>query len=67
MSNLRKSFTDFENAISNEYRIAECYYWIGYIYILNEKFDVACEFFLKSKNLRDEEAELALKEYCTNN
>lgn len=65
--NINKAFTDFNISIENNYMTAECYYWIGYIYVSIGEIDLACENFSKSKQLGDLNAEFALKEYCSQN
>lgn len=65
--NINEAFIDLNTSINNNYMIAECYYWIGYIYISIGKMDLACENFIKSQQLGDSYAELALKEYCSQN
>lgn len=64
IGNLSKSFADFEASISSNYMIAECFYWVGYIYISEKQIDLACEFFTKSMQLGNTDAETALDKYC---
>lgn len=67
MGNFKKSFIDFNTSIHKDYRSAECYYWIGYIYLSQKQINLACENFNKSKHMGDKDAELASEQYCGKN
>jgi tetratricopeptide (TPR) repeat protein len=65
IDSLQRAFEDFNAAIRQHYMTAECYYWIGYIYVSIGQTNLAREYFMKSTMLGDKDAEQALKEYCS--
>ncbi len=64
IDSLQRAFNDFNAAIQKNYMTAECYYWIGFIYISTGQTELACENLKKSKQLGDKDAEAELKKNC---
>lgn len=62
--NIEKAFSDFNISIKNDYKIGECYYWIGYIHISKGEMKLACESLNKAMQMGDQDAQLALNRYC---
>ena len=51
IDSLQRAFNDFNAAIQKNYMTAECYFWLGFIYISTGQKDLACENLKKSKQL----------------
>jgi tetratricopeptide (TPR) repeat protein len=65
LDSLKKSYTDFQHSISKGYMIADCYQWIGYIYIISGQRKEACEYFQKAIFAGNKSAEDDINKYCT--
>ncbi|GEP94566.1 hypothetical protein CCY01nite_08260 [Chitinophaga cymbidii] len=64
IDSLQHAFNDLHASISQNYMIGDCHYWIGFVYLKTGQPDLACESFLKSKQLGNKDAEQELKRYC---
>lgn len=64
IDSLQRALNDFNAAIQKNYMNAECYYWLGFIYLSTGQTDLACENLKKSKQLGYKDAEAELKKYC---
>jgi tetratricopeptide (TPR) repeat protein len=64
IDSLENAYADFKVSLNKNYMTADCFYWIGLIYISRGQKDKACENFNKSKELGDKDAEIEIDKYC---
>ncbi len=64
LDSLQKSYTDFKHCLNKNYMKADCYNWIGYIYLSTGQKKIACENFHRAKELGDTTAITAINKYC---
>ncbi len=64
LDSLRRAYNDISRALENNYRVADCYLYIGYIYLSTGQAPSACEYFQKSRHFGGEYAAEAIGKYC---
>lgn len=60
----RQAYSDMNTALEKNHRVADCYLYIGYIYLENGQAAPACKYFSQSRHFGNKEAAQALKKYC---
>ncbi len=64
MDSLQRALEDINASLHQNYMIADCYFWLGFIYLSTGQTDLGCENLKKSKQLGNKDAEIELKKYC---
>ena len=64
LSKLKEAGNDFLMCIDDNYKNAECHYWIAFIYLKVGNTKLACENFNTAKLLGDKGAEIEIEKYC---
>ena len=62
-----KAIIDINNSLLNENGVADCYFLLGKCYLGKKDLKKACENFIESANLGDEEAKEMIKNHCLKN
>ncbi len=61
---IRLAYNDLKTALESGYMVADCYYWLGFVYLSYRDKILACESFQKSKVLGNTDALEEIKRYC---
>lgn len=64
IDSLQLAFNDFNASINKNYMTAECYFWLGFIYISSGQKQLGCECLKKSSQLGDKDADVELRRFC---
>ena len=64
IDSLKNSSNDFKYCINSNFMKADCYYYVGYIYVAKSQKEIACKYFYQANNLGDTAALTAIKKYC---
>ncbi|MBO9154259.1 tetratricopeptide repeat protein [Chitinophaga sp. GCM10012297] len=64
LGHFRQAYIDMHAALERNYRVADCYLYIGYIFLESGQTASACKNFQQSRHFGGQEAAEALQEYC---
>lgn len=64
IDSLQKAYSDFNEAIKQNYMVPDSYYWLACIYIKQGQTDLACINFKKAIQLGDKDAINEARKYC---
>lgn len=64
IDSLQKSLSDFQNCINKSYMKSDSYIMVGNIYLIKGYKKEACEYFLKAKELGNDDGQTSIEKYC---
>ena len=64
IDSLKNAYNDFKYCINSNFMKADCYYYLGYIYLATNQKGIACKYFYQANSLGDTAAFTAMKKYC---
>ncbi|MGN6508527.1 MAG: tetratricopeptide repeat protein [Chitinophaga sp.] len=64
LGRFRQAYNDIYAALGNNYRVADCYLYIGYIFLSSDQKASACQYFQQSRHFGGDRAGEAIEKYC---